>query len=255
MKLPWRPSQRRALLDRYFALFDKEGDERVWQQRALLLEAYMDGLPRMELSRCPYTHFELRHTLDPYGLDGLWWDSWSPARPRNERPYFCHAITGAVTLGTPVEVFAHTAMPGPAVPYVIPALLADARVTAVVSSFPCGRHRAYCVAYFSPEECDGLPWPNDWGTNRRWSEGGTTSGGWYEALDMEEVRDFELGPYIERGKLFWIAPDDPQLALRRGLPGCPYLHLPGERRVQYVSQGQVWIGEELGDLETEEAQA
>ncbi len=255
MKLPWRPSQRQALLQRYFALDGRDEEPSVWQERARLFGMYRDGLPRMELSRCPYTHFELRHTFDPYGLDGLWWDSWRPARPLAERPYFCHAITGALTLGEPVEHFPHTAMPGPGVPYVIPALLADARVTAVISSFPCGRHRGYCVAYYSPQECDGLPWPNDWGSNRRWSEGGQGPGGWYEASDSEEDWDFELGPYIERGKLFWIAPDDSQLALRKGLADCPYARIPGERRMQYVSDGEVWAGEDLGELETQEITA
>ncbi len=252
MRLPWRPSKRRAILDRYFALMGQDGDERVWQERATLLQAYQDGLSRTDLSRCPYTHFELRQTYDPYGLDGPWWDSWSPARPLNERPYFCHALTGAMTLGAPVEVFPHTAMPGPAAPYVVPELMADGRVTAVVSSFPCGRHRAYCVAYFAPRECDGLPWPNDWGSNRRWSEGGDSPGGWYEAEDSEGEWDFELGPYIERGKLFWIAPDDPQLTLRKGLSGCPYARIPSEQQMQYVSQGEVWIGQNLSALEDEE---
>jgi hypothetical protein len=255
MKLPWRPSKRQQLLQRYFALLEAEEEPHVWQERSALLEAYQEGLPCMELSRCPYTHFELRHTFDPYGLDGLWWDSWRPARPLAERPYFCPALTGAMTLAQPVEVFPHTSLPGPAVPYVIPALLADQRVTGVLSSFPCGRHRAYCVAYFALPECGELPWPNDWGTNRRWSVGGATEGGWEDATDREAEWDFELGPYIERGKLFWIAPDDPHLALRNGLSGCPYLRLPGERRMQYVANGEVWQGDDLPDLQNEEAMA
>jgi hypothetical protein len=255
MKLPWRPSQRRAILDRYFWLCEQEGEEDLWSERATLARAYEEGLPRLALSRCPYTQFELVHTFDPDGLDGLWWNVASPARPRNEGLYTCRAFTGALTLGRPVERFPFLAKPGPAVPYVLPALLADPRVTAVLSSFPCGRHRAYCVAYYSPEECDGLPWPNDWGMDMRWSENGTSPGGWYEAGEMEDQWDFHLGPYIERGKLFWIAPDDPNLTTRRGLPGCPYLNLPGERRLQRVSWGEVWFGDEISEQDIEEAMA
>jgi len=255
MILPWRESRRRAILDRYFHLLDAEEDVPVWQERVALLQAYREGLPKLPLSRCPYTHFELMHTFDPFGLDGLWWDSWNPARPRAERLYTCHALTGAVTLGTSVEDFPHVAKPGPGVPYVFPALLADHRVTAVVSSFSCGRHRAFCVAYFAANECDGLNWPNDWGADSRWCEGGSTPGGWYEAPEMDDAWDFELASYLERGKLFWIPPDYPQLTLRQGLADCPYVQLPGERRMQLVSNGQVWFAEELAEPNGAEALA
>lgn len=252
MQLSWRPSQRRAILDRYFWLLSQEGSEAVWNQRAELARAYREGLPRLTLSRCPYTQFEFTRTFDPYGLDGLWWDAQAPARPRAEGLYTCRAFTGALTVAHPIESFPFLAKPGPAIPYVIPALLRDPRVTAVVSSFACGRHRAYCVAYFSPEECASLPWPNDWGSDARWAEGGATPGGWYDASHAEEHWDFEIRPHIERGKLFWIAPDDPNMATHQGLSGCPYLNLQGELRMQRLSQGELWFANELNELETEE---
>lgn len=251
MKLPWRPSVRRAMLDRYFWLLGQETDA-AWQERCEVARAYRAGLPKLVLSRCPYTQFELRHTFDPYGLDGLWWDAASPERPQAERLYTCQCITGAMTLGQPAERFPFLAKPGPAVPYVIPALIRDPRVTAVVSSFPCGRHRAYCIAYFSARECDGLLWPNEWGADFRWREGGASPGGWSDATDLEELWDFQLTPYVEQNKLFWIAPDDPSAALRSGLAGCPYVNLPGERRAQRVSHGEVWFGNELEESQIEE---
>lgn len=250
-KLPWRPSERRALLDRYFHLLDRREDDAAWRERCELARAYRAGLPRLGLSRCPYTQFELMHTIDPYGLDGLWWDYAAPERPQAERLYTCHALTGAMTLGMPLEPFPFLAKPGPAVPYVIPALLNDPRVTAVLSSFACGRHRAYCVAYYSPDECDGVVWPNDWGAAFRWTHGGASAAGWFDAGEQEDRWDFELAPYIERGKLFWITPDDPNLATRTGTNGCPYLQLPGERRLQRVSGGEVWFAQNRPSGHTE----
>jgi hypothetical protein len=254
MPLPWRPHERRAILDRYFALLPQaEEDPEASLQLSALSQKYVEGLPRLLLSRCPFTKFELRHSFDPYGLDGLWWNYHDPARPLRERIYTCQAITGAVTLVQPVEVFPFLAKPGPGIPYVLPHLLQAPDVLAVLSTLACGRHTAYCVAYYAPDERDGLNWPNDWGANERWAEGGNSPGGWYEAPDFEESWDFNLRPWLDSGKLLWIAPGDDRLELRSGSAGCPYLNLTGERRMQYVSGGQVWFGDELNEQELEES--
>jgi hypothetical protein len=256
MSLPWRPRQRRALLDRYFALLPRaEEDAEVSSELSAIADQYRQGLPKLMLSRCPFTKFEQRHTFDPYGLDGLWWNYQDPARPLRERIYTCQAITGAVTISKPVENFPFLAKPGPAIPYVIPHCLEPPDVTAVLSSLPCGRHTAYCIAYFAPNEKNGVDWPNDWGANERWAEGGNSPGGWYEAPDFEELWDFDLRPWIDSGKLLWIAPDDENLELRSGTAGCPYLDLDGERRMQYVSGGEVWTSGDLDENELEETES
>lgn len=253
MNLPWRPHQRRAILDRYFELLPRaEEDPEVSLQLSELAQKYTDGLPRLLISRCPFTKFEQRHSFDPYGLDGLWWNYHDPARPLRERLYTCQAITGAVTISRPVERFPFLAKPGPAIPYVIPHCLEPDGVTAVLSSLSCGRHTAYCIAYFARDEKDGIYWPNDWGTNERWAEGGATAGGWHEAPGFEEFWDFNLRPWIDSGKLLWIAPGDESLELRSGAAGCPYLHLDGERLMQYVSNGEVWTSRDLDESELEE---
>lgn len=254
MILPWRPNQRRALLDRYFELLPGAGENlEVFSQLSDLSRKYEEGLPRLHLSRCPFTKFEMRHSFDPYGLDGLWWNYSDAARPLRERLYTCQALTGAVAITPPVERFPFLAKPGPALPFVIPHCLEPADVIAVLSSLPCGRHTAYCVAYFAPDEKNGVEWPNDWGTNSRWAEGGVNPGGWYEAPDFEDSWDFDLAPWLESGKLLWIAPGDESLELRSGAAGCPYAGLTGERSMQYVSGGQVWTARELNEAEIEES--
>lgn len=254
MKLPFRATQRRRVLERYFALLGRvdEGEDAA-AELAEAAREYEEGLPRVELSRCPYTKFVVRHTFDPYGLDGLWWNFEAPARPLQERLYTCQSVTGAVALAQPMEAFPFLAQPGPGVPYVLAELLEREEVKAVVSALECGRHTAYCVAYFAPDEVDGARWPNEWGMGFRWSEGGRTTSGWYDAGEPEpEDLDFELRPWLESGKLLWIAPGDASLTLREGAAGCPYAGLAGERRWQRVSMGQVWFGDEMSAEALEE---
>lgn len=241
MRLPWGAAQRRALLERAFRLMPAAlEDPRAAAELAEVRRNYEEGLPRLFLSRCPWTGLLLRFAFDPLGLDGLWWDCRNPARPLRNRIYSCQAVTGAVLLDGQIEPFPFLAKPGPAAPYVIPRLLLDPEVKAVISAAPCGRHRAWCVAYFAPCDKPGLAWPNDWGANERQVE--RAGGAWAreEALDAEEEWDFDLAPWIRFGKLAWIAPGDPALALRYGLEGCPYAALAGARRMQYVQDGEVW---------------
>lgn len=240
MPLPFRPQQRRHLLDAAFALMPRAlEDPEAAGELTRICSEYEAGLPRVDFARCPFTGFVQKHTLDVYGLDGLWWNARAPARPLRERIPTCQAVTGAVRIEPPVEWFPFLAKPGPGAPFVIPRLLGHPQVQAVIQQLPCGRHQAWCVAYFAPDEVDGVDWPNDWGRNERWAEGGSGYGGWTEAPDFEEEWDFDLAPWLESGKLLWIAPGDRSLQLRRGTAGCPYLGLPGERGMQYVEEGRV----------------
>lgn len=253
MRLPWRPEQRRQLLGRAFELIPRAGlDPEAAEALTAVYREYRDGLPRLPLSRCPITGLVQFHTFDPCGLDGLWWNSRSPARPLRERIPPCQAITGAVRITPPVETFPFLAKPGPGAPFVIPRLLEPPGVQAVILGLPCGRHQAFAIAYFAPGEGEGIEWPNDWGTNERWAEGGTGPGGWTEAPDFDEEWDFDLAPWIERGKLLWIEPGDRSLELRRTAAGCPYLGLDGPRSMQYVQNGRIWTASDILAMNPEE---
>jgi hypothetical protein len=63
--------------------------------------------------------------------------------------------------------------------------------------------------------------------------------GWQEWIPEPGDYDFDLLPWINGGKLLWIAPDDDSLAIKSD-PACPYLNLSGNRFCQVVSEGQVW---------------
>jgi hypothetical protein len=252
MKLPFRATRRRAILDRYFALLP-QAEAAAGPELLALADEYEEGLPTVGLSRCPFTQLELRHSFDSFGLDGLWWDATAPRRPLLERLYTCQALTGAVSLRRPVERFPFLAKPGPGLPYVIPEVLRHPQVKAVVSAHRVGAHAAFCVAYFAPDELDGVDWPNDWATDRRWATGGQSGPGWHEAAPDGTRWDFQLSPWIESGKLLWIAPGDEDLTLRGGAAGCPYLGLRGEARMQRVQDGEVWFSEEVDEFGLEES--
>ncbi len=38
-------------------------------------EQYRASVPVLPLSRCPYSNQVVYHSIDTYGLDGLWWNS------------------------------------------------------------------------------------------------------------------------------------------------------------------------------------
>jgi hypothetical protein len=80
--------------------------------------------------------------------------------------------------------------------------------------------------------------PNAWGTSSYWNAMDGLPG-WYGTPDAPDEWDFSLSPWIARGKLFWIAPDDATLSLRADIAGCPFIGLPGEQRLQRIAYGRV----------------
>ena len=194
--------------------------------------AYFEAIPRTPVSCCPYCAEPLVRTFDPYGLEGFWWrSSAEPEEPRACR-HFC-LLRGAVDLaGEPPDGGDFEAHVGPAVPYVIPRILELPGMIAVVSRIrTADRHLAYPVAYFAERR----PPPQD------------LTAGWARTnyvymTQLGEVRwrvpndpwDFELRPWLERGKLRWCTSNGQTFVLSPESEAFPYLDLPGERRPQVV---------------------
>lgn len=205
-----------------------------------LRERYLTTLPRVLLARCPFSGAEAHHSLDTASLHGLWWRADRPVRPLEEAvPPTWLAMTGALSLAQPTEATRFLVRPGPAVPGVLPRLLGHESVAAVVSEVLVGRHRGFALTYFE-EQASGVPPVNTWGASayRVVEDGGGVLEAKLPATDDEF--DFELGPWIERGKLSWIAPGDETAELRSDINGCPYLDLDGTRETQYLEGGAVW---------------
>ena len=211
-----------------------------------LLAQYRDGLPRVPLTRCPITSDVVHHAIDVDGLDGFWWNYDGAVRPREpDLPPTWFVLTGAVRLAERVRRAPFLCKPGPEVPYVIPRILEHRGVTAVVSSVVIGEHAGYAIAYFAKPTPWQLPRVNTWGADYFWYT--TTEGEWAfdETPLVEADLDFDLRPWIESGKLRWIAPGDTKLALHKGLPNCPYLDLDGRREILRIEDGRVWSRQEV----------
>lgn len=192
---------------------------------------YARGVPRPVVSFDPISGEPFRLGIDTFGLDGFWWEVDGPQRPSDEPlPLTWYAFTGALRLREPYEDNGFTVKLGPVAPYVVPRVLQREGVVAVVSTVAVGHHDGWLVTYFAP-------WPHPPG--KRINEWARTSYrvrtepgpfGWDVALDYPVEWDFDLGPWVEAGKLLWTDPADPGSPPLRGTRGCPYLGLlrPGD---------------------------
>ena len=235
-------------LERQLTGMDKEIQE--------LLGRYLEGIPVRDLSRCPFTGEKVSLAIDDLGLDGLWWNYDAPKRPENELPATYFALDGALKLGGKPEKAPFLCCPGPDVPFVLPRLLAYTQVKAVISTIQIGPHTAYPIIYYADPMLYGEKRVNDWGTQRYWETGSIipelwTSGQYVSLIPAASEYDFDLEPWIKAGKLLWIAPGDPGLTLHGHISRCPYLDLPGSRRLKFIRDGKVWEDEE--DFEAFEA--
>jgi hypothetical protein len=184
------------------------------------------------------------HSLDPFGIDGLWWNYEAPVRPVENLPVTFHGITGALSLNGPPDNAPFLCVPGPGAPYVLPAVLSPDHVTAVVSTVPIGSHTGYAILYFADQEQTPAPQPDDWGMDHweRLSRSGTLE--WGESAPASRKPDFDLTPWIERKKLLWIRKEDRTLSLQSGTAGCPYLGTGGTHHLQRIRAGRVWQQEQ-----------
>jgi len=208
-----------------------------------LRQRYSDGLPFLPVSRCPFTNQVVYHSLDPFGIDGLWWNYEAPVRPVENLPLTVHSITGALHINGEVTSVPSLCVPGPGVPYVLPEILSHDGVTAVLSSLPIGNHTGYVILYFTGSSGAGIPRADNWGMDH-WELPGTGgSQEWGEGIHGVGQADFDLAPWIEKKKLLWIPPNDSMFSLHAGTTGCPYTGLDGSRVLQRVRAGAVELDE------------
>ena len=198
---------------------------------------YLETLTSVPIARNPFDSKQVELALDVFGLDGPFWDADRPARPITTGAPGFVVLTGAMRLDrTRLRRFSHLCLPGPEVPYVLPALLGKGGISAVLRTVAIGPHQGFAVAYFNRQPGEPRPIANQWGQRRHWDrqEGAPLH---RIASDGTAVPDFELEPWIARGKLSWIAPGDPTLTLRSDVEDCPFIGLEGERHFQQVQFG------------------
>ncbi len=204
-----------------------------------LRDAYLARLPRLSVSRNPFSGEVLVRSIDIDGIDGTWWSYDTALRPREPLNTHPFAMTGAMNLAGTVEHTPFLVKPGPGVPFVIPRLLTHDQIAAVVSATGVGSHTGYLIVYYATEALR-IERANEWGRNQYSYIAEDGSVGWAEVPDYEFDYDFDLADWIERGKLSWILPGDDELTLRSEIAGCPYLDTQGLREIQRIQEGEVW---------------
>ena len=207
-----------------------EKEASLQEAREAVLKTYFDRLPRRTLSRCPFCAAPLVRAFDPWGIEGFWWqhDETVPFEEPAAPPHF-GVLLGAVNLnGQPPRGGRSPAHLGPEVPYVIPRLLEQPGLAAVVAAMPLTTgYTAYPIAYFSetphPPGFYTQPWTK---TQYDFQD---AEGTWRWTL-RHDPWDFDLRPWVERGKLRWIEPGDDTFTVQRGpWDAFPYRDLEGRR--------------------------
>ena len=202
-----------------------------------VLADYRAQLPPVAVSRCPFCTTVLSQAMDLWGPDGYAWQERLFSK-EHQTPRGCEhfgVLQGALHIGDlpPRGGAFADAKVGPEVPFVIPRLLQQPTVVAVVATVPleCG-YTAYPIAYFTREKLAPDAFTQTWLQTTygwQWEHG---KYGWRVDTDPW---DFELEPWVADRKLFWIDPGDPDLKMKSVADGpCPYVGLEGLRERQIL---------------------
>jgi hypothetical protein len=213
--------------------------EKLQRKLSNMREYYEKHLPILPLSRCPFTNEFVMHSIDPFGIDGLWWNYNAPVRPVESLPRTYFALAGALSIRGKVGNAPFLCKPGPEVPYVIPRILDYSEIKAVISSIKIGPHQAFPIFYFA-DPIPNIRRINTWGTNQYtiMDENGVL--GWNAVEENLEDYDFELEKWIENGKLLWIDSADKSMSLNSDVFSCPYIELSGRREILRIERGKIW---------------
>jgi hypothetical protein len=206
-------------------------------------EEYFRQLPRMVVAPCPQCGAPLNRGFDALGLNGLWWRSDATPDEPQACPHFC-MLLGAVDLGSHRPRPDFDVHPGPGAPFVVPRLLAQPGMTAVLAAITMvDGATAYPIAYFAPRRPPAQTLTAPWArTNFAY----TTQLGehaWRRADEFLDAPgsqdwDFDLQPWLEAGRLRWCDPRGDRTSLSVGpAPTCPFLNLPGLRAAQVILAG------------------
>jgi hypothetical protein len=229
-------------------LYPKDGSPQPEQQESsrlkemyyVALGEYADRLPRVRLSRCPLCGTDLKRVFDPWGLDGPWWHAGPTVR--YEEPKTCEhfmVLLGALSMNGRIPVEAvDEVQPGPAVPFVVPALLHLPGMVAVVSKTALATGDiAYPIAYFSDQEIHPRSLQQSWCRTTHWFANAAGGQSWTIA---NYPFDYDLQPYLEAKQLRWFDLDDPEAGVKTldAAETCPFLDLPGDRERQLIAFGE-----------------
>ena len=192
-------------------------------------QEYLSLLPCQIISRSPFTQEPYKLSIDTVGLDGFWWDSEEPIRDNENNIQSFFALTGSVNINKNIPNVPFPIRPGPAVPWVCPRLLEDERIVAVISHLKVGNYDAYITVYYTSDDSIEIERINTWGSDYYIAEDKDGYALFGNTFDTPEEYDFNIAPWIKKGKVKWIDIADESLTLHDSVKGCPYLNLEGYR--------------------------
>ena len=209
-------------------------------EMATIEEEYFRRLPRLAIAACPHCDKSLFRAFDPFGLDGFWWRS--DAQP--DEPPACHhfcLLQGAVKLAAETPGPDFEVHPGPAAPFVIPRVLEQPDMVAVLSELSLvDGSSAYAVAYFAARRPPVQTLAASWARTNFVYTTQLGAHAWRAADDPcgpagAEQWDFDLRPWVTARKVLWCDPGTDRTRLSTTSPeACPFLDLPGVRSAQVI---------------------
>ena len=224
----------KKLQDHLMQEYDKALDE-----LQVLEQEYLSLLPSKEISRCPFTKESCELSIETMGLDGPWWDAERPIRAiENELDSF-FAMTGSINITGETPKIPFPIKPGPAVPWVSPRLLSHESILAVLSHIKIGVYDAYVTIYYSNDKTVEIERINTWGTDFYVAndiDGFAITG---STFDSEDEYEFDIAPWIKKGKLKWIDINDDTLTLRDSVDDCPFLNISGYKYPVLIQNGMM----------------
>ncbi len=238
-KAQFRVTNEKGEYDEVLLELAKKGYAALKEERQELLRAYVECLQHVPVSRCPHCGSLLQVAIDLGGLDGPWW--WklrSFDLPPHQACEHYLVFLGAMDLHgrTPKEADDEVLL-GPSIPYVVARLLEMETMVAVISSLEDAKgDTIYLISYFTERDVPQGQRHQEW---RHQTYPLYDDNGNYVASSAKfDPWDFRLEPWLEKGKLLWIAPKDGEMKLRRGLP-CPYVGLQGVKKNQAAAGGEL----------------
>lgn len=205
-----------------------------------LEDEYFRRLARVVISTCPHCEKPLYRSFDALGIDGLWWRSDATPDEPKACPHFC-VLLGAVDLGNHRPAVDFDVHLGPGAPFVVPRLMEHAGMTVVLSAIamPDGA-TAYPTAYFAPRRPPVQALAASWARTNFVYTTQLGEHGWRRAdepaagAETPDAWDFDLGPWIDAGRLRWCERGSDRLVLAAQTASCPFVGIPGIRTAQEV---------------------
>jgi hypothetical protein len=194
------------------------------------------------LARCPICGGTVREAVDTYSLNGLGWRNRQPDGYGWRSGGFYKADCAHVQIVAyginlngllPDDVTQWVGI-GSERPYVMAPLLELEDTCAVIHALPVRRAGERSSGYYT------LVFTTYFTANVAAFRAATRSFHREYTLLVPGLGDYELRPWVARGKLFWLDAGDPLLPLRQKPPGAfPYGHMQGVVGMWAIDRGRL----------------